>query len=97
MNIRSMVAIFVLCQVLLHTSQLLAQDGPGILDSVEKRIYHKCIYANWIADYCHVHAWRSFRECMVANDACGCVAANYEYLEPDVENACRTLLPMRGR
>jgi hypothetical protein len=97
MNIRSMAAIFALSQVFFHTSQLLAQDRSNFLDSAEKRTYHRCLYADWIANYCRFHAWRSFRECMIANGAYGRVAANFGYWEPDTESTCRALLPMRGR
>jgi hypothetical protein len=97
MNIRLLVVIIALCQVLFHTSQLLAQDGPDFLTTAQRRAYHRCLYTDWIADYCRFHASRSFRECMVANGAYGRVAANFGYWEPDAENACRALLPMRGR
>jgi hypothetical protein len=98
MNARFMVAILAACQILISTSPLLAQHYfPPSLTNAEKRVYHACLYAHWIDNYCRVHAWgfnnQSFRDCVVANGACDCVVANGGYWGADIDEACLAQYP----
>lgn len=101
MNARSMLAVLTACLVLVSSSPLLAQDDPGLLNRSEKKVYHACLYAHYIDYYCRTHAWGfnrlSFRECVIANGACTCVFANGGYWGPDVDEACRAAVRIRGR
>jgi hypothetical protein len=74
MNFRFIAATLTACQIALcYPSPVLAQDSWRILTLSEKRAYHACLYASFIADYCRFHAWGSseaaFRECVIANGA----------------------------
>ena len=98
MNVRLMVAILAACQILVSSSPLFAQRYfPPPLDFREKRVYHACLYAHWIDNYCRFHAWgfndQSFRDCVVANGACECVVANGGYWGVDIDDACRAQFP----
>ncbi len=98
MNVRLMAAILALCQILTSTSPLLAQSYfPPPLTNSEKRVYHACLYAHWIDNYCRFHAWgfndQSFRDCVVANGACECVFSNGGYWGANIDEACRAQFP----
>jgi hypothetical protein len=92
MNLRFVAVVLTMCQVLINSTPLFAQDEFGSLTRPEKRAYHACLYAHWIDGYCRFHAWGfnggSFRECVVANGGCECVVANRGYWGPDVDDAC---------
>jgi hypothetical protein len=95
MKIRWMTTV--LAVGLLMSSQVLAQDG--LLSRPEKKVYHACLYAHYIDNYCRTHAWGfnhySFRECVIANGACECVIANGGYWGPYVDDACRAVYSAR--
>jgi hypothetical protein len=95
MNRRFKLAILAVCQILMFSSPLLAENDLGLLNRSEKRVYHACLYAHWIDTYCRFHAWgytrSSFRDCVIANGACGCVFANGGYWGPDVDDACHAV------
>jgi hypothetical protein len=100
MNVRLMAAILALCQILISSSSVLAQQYfVPPLAKPEKRVYHACLYAHWIDSYCRFHAWGftdgSFQDCVIANGACDCVFANGGYWGPAVDDACRASLPGR--
>jgi hypothetical protein len=99
MNIRLAVWVLAACQILVTSSPLLARDDYGLLTRGEKRVYHACLYAHYIDYYCRTHAWgfnqQSFRDCVIANDACECSIANGGYWGPYIDDACRALHPAR--
>ena len=50
-----------------------AEGGAfGFRNRPEARLYHACLYANYIFRYCRVHYWDSISDCMVSHHACGC-------------------------
>lgn len=103
MSVRVVAAVIAACQILVlsSSSPLLAQLAQdqfyGPLAPREKKIYHACLYAHWIDNYCRFHAWgfndESFTNCVIANGACGCVFANGGYWGPNIDSACRALPP----
>lgn len=90
MNVRVKVAVLTVCQVLISSSPIFAQDSV-LLSRSDKREYHACIYARWIDGYCRYSAWGAynwtFRDCVIANGACGCA----ENWGSDVVDACQAL------
>jgi hypothetical protein len=61
----------VLAAVLANASSLEAQDRPRLLTPGESRIYHACLKAAWIDDYCRSRSFgflaTSYDACLVAN------------------------------
>jgi hypothetical protein len=86
--------------LVLSPSFAFAEYGPSLLTSRQKAIYHTCLYASFIENYCHWNAWGSshgaFRECMIHNLA-GRVPPGYPFWGPGVENICRSLVQTGGR
>lgn len=101
MGIRLMAVVLTACGTLINSSPLVAQDNFGLLSRAGQRAYHACLYAHWIDDYCHFHAWGPFpqalRDCVIANGGCKCVTANGGYWGPDIDDACRIVYQPRGR
>lgn len=95
MNIRLVAAVIVVCQaVICAPSPLLAQENWGYLSRSERRTYHACLYASFINDYCHFHAWGSseaaFRDCVIANGA-GKIRIGFPYWRWGINDDCRAL------
>jgi hypothetical protein len=93
MNFRFIAATLAGCQIALCSpSSGLARDNWGVLSPGEKRVYHSCLYATFINDYCRFHAWGSsegaFRECVIANGA-GRIRNGFPYWGPGITDACR--------
>jgi hypothetical protein len=95
MHVRLTLAALTAFGVLISGSPLSAQAQFGRLTRAEKRLYHACLYADFIANYCRFHAWgyfpNSFRDCVVANGGCGCVTASGGYWGPDIDDSCGVL------
>jgi hypothetical protein len=99
MNVRVLAAALS-AGLLLQPSLASAEYGVGLLTPGQKRVYHTCLYASFIENYCRWNAWGSsfgaFRECMIANWA-GRVPPGYPLWGPGVENLCRKLIQTGGR
>jgi hypothetical protein len=97
MNTRFMTAVLTATSILTSASSVFAVDDFGFLSRGEKKAYHACLYAQFIGDYCRTHAWGfstySFRDCVIANGACGCSIVNRGYWGPAIDDACRAALP----
>jgi hypothetical protein len=68
---KPVVSAAVLAAVLANTSALEAQNRPRLLTPAESRIYHACLKAAWIDDYCRSRSFgflaSSYDACLVAN------------------------------
>jgi hypothetical protein len=101
MNLRLLSAALLACQSLTYSLPVFAQGDLGLLTPGEKQVYHACLYAHYIDNYCRFHAWGfnklSFRDCVIANGACECVFANGGYWGPYIDAACRAYPQPRFR
>ena len=101
MNIRLISVVLTVCGILVNSFPLRAQDDHGLLSPAEKRAYHACLYAHWIENYCRFHTWgyseASLRNCVIANNGCGCVIAKGGYWGPFIDDACHFLYRSRVR
>jgi|SRR5271155_1465705 len=99
MEVRLIVASLTACWLLIGLSPVVAQDGSGFRTWAEQRAYHACLYADWIDTYCRYQAWGasdwSFQNCVIANDACGCVIASGGHWGTGVDDACRAVFQPR--
>jgi hypothetical protein len=95
MNFRFALRALTVCGILIGSTPLFAQVQYGPLTPGEKRMYHACLYAHFIDNYCRFHAWgyfpQAFRDCVIANNGCGCAIADGPYWEPDIDDACRVV------
>jgi hypothetical protein len=68
---RLMVLTAVVVAILTNTSALEAQNRPSLLTPAESRIYHACLKAAWIDDYCRSRSFgflaTSYDACLIAN------------------------------
>lgn len=96
---RIVLAALTACGLLMSSSALFAQTQFGLLSNTEKRIYHACLYAHFIDNYCRSHAWgyfpQSFLDCVIANGGCECAIVNGGYWGPDIYDACHALRARR--
>ncbi len=77
---------------------LFAGDGSRLLTPSERRAYHACLYASFIENYCHFHAWGStdaaFRECIISQGA-GRLPLDVPRWGLGINDVCRALSQAR--
>jgi hypothetical protein len=59
-------AILVASYCLVRGAPIHAQESGGLLSPEQRRAYHACLYAAWVADYCKENS-RAINACIVAN------------------------------
>lgn len=95
MTIRIMTVALTVLQVLIGSTPLFAQAKFGSFTPADRRAFHACLYAHYIADYCRFRAWGvdyySFADCVIANGACECVVTQGGYWDGEVDEACRSV------
>jgi hypothetical protein len=67
------VTLMAVCFLACYSVALAQQEGRQLLGA-QLRVYHECLTAAWIQDYCRWHAWgmgatydRTYAACVVAN------------------------------
>lgn len=91
MTARIISAIALVTQLTLIPSTVMAGEGWDVLSPAQKRVYHACLYASFIQDYCRFHVWGSSEaECVIANRAGRIPPAPYWGF--GVYHACRALV-----
>ena len=93
MHVRVIAAIIAAAAILSGAHPLRAEDNYGPAGA-QKRAFHACLYAKYIAEFCHIDDWPSaysFSDCMVANGACRCRGD----LGPETNEACRAIYRSR--
>ena len=68
------VGMFAACSMLVVGSSAVAQQRQILLSPAQARIYHACLTAAWVQEYCQSHAWgifatydRTKAECIAAD------------------------------
>jgi hypothetical protein len=91
MNSWSALAMLVLATVLANSSG----HARDLLTPVEKRVYHACLKAAWVYDYCRSrpfgYLWdvdAAFQECLLANRAPRISAPGVWWYGTDARQAC---------
>jgi hypothetical protein len=92
--ISRLIGIVVACLIVTSSLPVVAQNQSRLLTPGEKKAYHSCLFASFVADYCRFRAWGStkaaFRECLIAN---GTRTSHFPtpYWRWGVEDTCRLI------